>query len=321
MRNRLITLVLASLVIPGAVVSADPVSLGNGFNVLVRNDMTLRSDVGGRVAVGGNATFTNFAIGTADGGTRGTALTSDANRADLVVGGNAALSGGSINKGSAQAGSAQVNNVGFQTSGAGMQTGTTSVDFASAFDLATGASDLLRGMTATGSSVLQWGGLTLTGNDAALNVFDIDASQLVGIHSLNIVVPTTSTVLFNVSGASLKMQSMGINVNGQQDNAMSSRLLWNFYDLTSLQLSGLAWRGSILAPSATMSFGGGNVSGQVIVNNLYSDWGAAYANIAFDGNLPLLADDSSPAAVPEPSSLLLLSAAMLAVAHQLRRRG
>jgi choice-of-anchor A domain-containing protein len=282
--------------------------------------MTLRSDVGGRVAVGGNATFTNFAVGSGDGGARGTALSSDAGRVDLVVGGKATLSGGSINKGSAQAGSAQVSNVGFQTSGAGMQVGTTSVDFASAFDLATGSSELLRGMSATGTSALQWGGLTLTGSDATLNVFDIDASQLTGIHSLNITVPTTSTVLFNVRGSSLTIPSLGMSVNGRQDNTMASRLLLNFYELTSLQLSGLAWQGTILAPAATMSFGGGNVNGQVIVNNLYSNGGAGYANIAFDGSLPALAGDSSPAAVPEPSSLVLLSAAMLVVAHHLRRR-
>lgn len=56
-----------------------------------------------------------------------------------------------------------------------------------------------------------------------------------------------------------------------------------------------------------------------MVNNLYSDWGAGYANVAFDGSLPALVDESSQA-VPEPSTVLLLSAAVLVTARHLRRR-
>lgn len=315
-----ISYAILGLVLSVSAATADSITLAQGFNVLVRGDMTLKADVGGRTAVGGNATFQNFAIGSGDNGSNGAALAPDASRYDLVVGGVASLSNGSIAKGSAWAGSASATSVGFPTAGASLQTGgTVPVDIATMLSDAEALSRELTGLSANGSANAQWGGLTLTGTDSALNVFDLTTAMLSGLHSVNIIVPTSSTVLFNVTGDTLAMQYMGINVNGAQDNAMSGQLLWNFQDLTSLTLNGLGWRGSILAPWATMQLANGNVNGQVIVDNLFTSWGGEYHNVAFTGDLPNAPAAPEPTPVPEPSVTLLLGGAGLACAYRFRR--
>lgn len=280
--------------------------------------MTLKADVGGRVAVGGNATFTSFAVGSGDGGPNGAPLTGDASRLDLVVGGHADLSNGSVNKGSAHAGTASQSSVGYHTPGAGMQTGGASpIDFTAEFLALESLSQQLLTIGGNGTSNrTPWNTLSLTGSDAALNVFDIDVSLLSNLSALDIVVPTTSTVLFNVTGSSLTMKYMGISVNGSQQEALSSRMLWNFHELSMLDLAGLGWRGSILAPGATMFLDSGHINGQVMVGNLTTGWGGEYHNFAFDGDLP-----SGDVPVPEPATLLLLLAAGTgAVAVRARRR-
>ncbi len=312
---------ILALLLSATAATAGNITLASGFNVLVRGDMTLKADVGGRTAVGGNATFQNFAIGSGDNGSNGAALAPDAARYDLVVGGVASLANGSIVKGSAYAGSASVTSVGFATAGASMHTGGLApVDIVNMLSDAEALSQGLTGLASNGTANAQWGGLTLTGSDSALNVFDLTTAMLSGLHSVNIIVPTTSTVLFNVTGDALAMQHMGINVNGAQDNAMSNQLLWNFQELTSLTLNGLGWRGSILAPWATMHLANGNVNGQVIVDNLFTSWGGEYHNVAFTGDLPYAPPvDPEPTPVPEPAVTLLLGGAGLACAYRFGR--
>ena len=311
MTKKLVVLCILSLALPTTSSWADPLTLANGFNVFVHGDMSLKADVGGRTAVGGNATFTSFAIGSGDNSNNGAALTQDPARLDLVVGGHASLTNGSVNKGRAWAGSASQSSVGYHTPGASMQTGGVSpVDFAAEFAALDALSQNLLRLAGNGTSVrTPWNTLTLKAEDAVLNVFDIDASLLSGLSSLDIIVPTTSTVLFNVTGTSLAMRYMGIQVNGVQNNAMSSQLLWNFSELTTLDLTGLSWRGSILAPSARMTFANGNINGQLVVASLQTDWGGEYHNFAFSGDLPRLDEDDDVAPVPEPVTLLLLAAA------------
>ncbi len=315
--KKIFSISILTLAISTAPSWADPLFLAGGFNVFVQGDMTLKADVGGRVAVGGNATFTSFAIGSGDGGANGAPLTNDPSRLDLIVGGHANLSNGSVNKGSAHAGSATQSSVGYHTAGAGMQLGPSPIDFAAEFDALADYSQELLALTGDGiSERTPWNTVTLRGTDATLNVFDIDASLLANITSLDIFVPTSSTVLFNVSGESLLMKYMGIQVNGGQDNAMSSRMLWNFHELMSLDLKGLAWRGSILAPHADLMLDSGNINGQVIARNVTTGWGGEYHNFGFDGELPWTGGDVP--SVPEPVSLLLFGVGATALALRLR---
>ncbi len=319
MTKKILSATILTFVLSTAPTWADPLSLAGGFNVFVQGDMTLKADVGGRVAVGGNATFTSFAVGSGDNGQNGAMLPADPARLDLIVGGHASLSNGSINRGSAHAASASQSNVGYHTQGAGMQSGPSPIDFAAEFEALGSLSQQLTTLSGNGLGTrTDWNTATLTGTDAQLNVFDIDATFLQGLTMLDIVVPTTSTVLVNVSGQSLAMQYMGIHVNGQQDNSLSSRMLWNFHELMSLDLRGLAWRGSILAPHADLMLDSGNVNGQVIARTATTGWGGEYHHFTFSGDLPL--PDGDIPAVPEPAGLVLLGAGCAALARHLRTR-
>src|SRR5690606_38461046 len=144
------------------------------------------------------------------------------------------LSNGSSNRGSADGASASQTNVGYHTRGAGMQYGPSPIDAAAEFVALGSLSPQLTTLSGHGRRTRKaCNAATLTGTDAQLNVFDVDATFLQGLRMLDNVVPTTLTVLVNVSGQSLAMQYMGIHVNGQQDNSLSSRMLWNFHELMS----------------------------------------------------------------------------------------
>lgn len=64
-----------------------------------------------------------------------------------------------------------------------------------------------------------------------------------------------------------------------------TKIFYNLYEATSLELSGIGVQGSILAPKATLTGAGGNVDGQVFVGTLLGQ--IEYHPYLFDGCLRL----------------------------------
>lgn len=261
---------------------AQPLGSAAPFNLLTFGDATgFNSDVEGKVAVGGNANFQNYDIGLKDPG--GIAL---------QVGGNLSFTNGSIRGDAYYGGSATLTNVGFPTGGSAINA-TPPLNFTATYTYLRFHSTYWASLTPNGSVTNFYGQLQLQGSDAVRNVFTIDASQLQGIHSVNILVPVGSTVLINVLGANVVFPNIGYNLNNSQNNALFQKVLWNLHEATSISVNSL--RGSLLGVDAALTGGYGAIEGQVIVGSFS---GPTQVNWwKFEGDLEV---------VPEPASLAVL---------------
>ncbi len=242
------------------------------FNLFVLNDLTQpSSDTEGKVAVGHNANLSAYSIGDK----------LPANSGDvLIVGNDLTYTSGQVFNGNVVYGNTTNLPIYAVTISGGTLRKDNPIDFAAAANYLQTLSTTLGGYTVNGTTTFQWGGLTLTGNDPFLNVFAVNGSDLSSANSVTINVPNGSVVLVNINGANVSWTG-GLVVNGTAIN----NVLYNFYQATSLTISGIDVRGSILAPFANLNFPAGVVTGQVIVKNMS---GSGQFNLSpFQGNIPV----------------------------------
>ncbi|MGP1384688.1 MAG: choice-of-anchor A family protein [Thainema sp.] len=315
-----VALPLAIAIASGVSGRADAASFGvaDDYNVFVFGDMNQSSDAEGRVAVGGNATFSNFGIGD---------RLSNSNGADtrLVVGGDLTYNGGQIFGGGAVVGGQVKTNINFNcTPNCGVTSGKP-IDFDAAKTYFTGFSDQLSDLGATGNTEYKWGGIWLQGNSSAdLNVFTIDGYKFNGSSYLNLNgIGSSSTVVFNILGNAVSIANFGMNLGGLDP----SKVLFNFVDATQVQTTGFSFAGSVLAPNANFTFNNGNVEGQFVANSVSGS--GEFHNISFEGQVPdYIPPDlppepeepgnGGPTEIPEPSAMVGL--ALVGAALSLRRR-
>jgi choice-of-anchor A domain-containing protein len=113
--------------------------------------------------------------------------------------------------------------------------------------------------------------VTFTGGNAELNVFSLTTDQINGATQFTFNVPASSAVIVNVVGQGT---TVGKNAyfrwagfNGSHGVPAPSGVLWNFSDAEVLQLAGMSFPGSILAPRAQADFLWGQVLGTVVVRD------------------------------------------------------
>jgi choice-of-anchor A domain-containing protein len=252
-------------------------------NVIVFKDATpTGADVEGKMWVGGNATFSGYSVATKETGTA-----PDCSYYGLVVGGT--LSGQvNANKGKVAVGSMGTGQV---TSACGITRNQTVVDFAAVEKKLKGYSAAFRDYPTNGTVSSTTGGITLTGTDKNLNVFSVTAAQLTGTGTFKLVVPTTSSVIINVSGVGpINWSGVGFQLpDGASCRGGTSdwchNILFNFYEATSIALSGIGVQGSVMAPYAKISGSGGNIDGQLVCDSLIG--GIEYHPYFFTGCLLL----------------------------------
>lgn len=290
---------LAALAVLPAVVSATTLNISEaeGFNLVTWGNATLlNSDTEGRVAVGGNATFGGYSIGTH-------AVNPSALDASFVVGGNLAAGHGQVYNGSIYVGGTysgpgySLNSRPGSVTSAGLGAAVP-FDFGAAKTALQAKSQSWGAEAATGTSVLQWSTLTLTGTNTDLNIFNITAAQLSSASTLTINVASGSHVLVNVSGASATFGNKGINGSFAAED-----VLFNFHQATSLSMMNIGVEGSIVAPWADVVFYSGQMNGQLIANSFRGQsWGVGEMHQRpFD-------NQQSPVGVPDvaPTALLLV---------------
>jgi choice-of-anchor A domain-containing protein len=273
------------------------------------------TDAEGRVAVGGNANLTGFGIndkGSIDSPTAPA----------LVVGGNLNYNMGTITYGSALVGgTATTNQVGFGQAGAGagLTAGSQPIAFAAAYADLSARSQSWGGLTANGnlSFNANSGRYDLTGNSSTLNVFSLTSANLASFiqKGLDLIAPTGSTILINVSGPTANFTQYQMFRNGNSQG-VDTKVLWNFTDATSISMDGFSFRGSILAPNAVLTHNNGNIEGTAIVGSVAAGNGEFHRYL-FTGDLP---PPATPPAVPAPAGLVLVGIGALCGVGFIRRR-
>lgn len=233
-----------------------PLAFADDFNLFVIGDAVMSStDVEGRVAVGGDAVFSNFAVGEA-------LIPSGGARDDLLVGGDISFTDGTVYSGNlVHGGNATLVNVTLP-SGSVMQSAVQ--DFLVTEAILKKRSGLWADMPPTGDVKLEWGILSLDGDDKAVNLFEVDGADLDAANTLQLTVPAGSNCLINVSGADCKAMFMGITLTG----VAAADVLFNFHEASLLTVEGIGIPGSILAPYAHTVFNSGAITGQVLCRSL-----------------------------------------------------
>lgn len=286
MRQKFTPLVLFGAL--GMLAKADSLTIAAQYNIFVFNALNdSNNGISGSAAVGGTSIFasTNAAGSIVGGGP--VTVTNSTIAGDITSGGTVSVTTSSIS------GAVNQNQSSLPVNFGQVQNDLT----ADSLDWST--------LAATGSYTDSFSTITLNGGDAGLDVFDVSGSDLGGANSLvfSSSIPSTATVIINVTGTSDQMANLGFTRN----NVQTQNIIFNFYQATGLTASSLGIDGSVLAPLATVNFSNGHIDGNLFVKNLtmsaqsnskVSDSPGSGSNALFKGNVP--------SAAPEPSSLALL---------------
>lgn len=294
-----------------AAAQAGTLSLGEAgtFNLYSLGNLTATgTDVMGGVAVAGNLTASSYGVNSAS-------------RPGATGAGNYALSvGGAVNYSNGQVWGGQYypaggyTNVGFVNATAAAGPG---VDFAANAGYLTGLSSAVAGLTATGSVSQQYGGLIFNGSNSAVEIFNLSSTML---QSSN-----WSQPLQNIAGGAsiiVNINGMGqsITLPGMDWSVFNNRnVIFNIVNAPTLTLNNASLLGSVLAPTTTVTGGGGNFNGNIIVggwdsnvevhdHNPNTGYNHTWQAVDVPGLTPSGSDSLHP--VPEPGSLALLVAGL-----------
>jgi len=285
---------------PSISCSATPLGLANEFNMFILGDhyTPQGSDVEGRLAAAGDITLGSYTVGL---------LTKDEfiDKDVVIAGGDLTFTSGDIWGNAVYGGTENVSQSG--TVHGTLYQGSP-IDFATAQVRLEALSDYYASQTTNGTAKMQWGGLTLSGNDSELNIVETTVADLISVHTIKIDIPENSTLLVNVSGNDDRVNDGnwlkgimggGFDPQGSPAPDLYHRVLFNFPEATNLRLGSSF--GSILAPRALLDAHDGVVWGTVVgkeFKKVAGGWGSTQINyFPFTGCLP----DGAPEPTPEPT--------------------
>jgi choice-of-anchor A domain-containing protein len=244
------------------------------YNLFLLGDYSGGHDVVGKVAAAGNIRMTDFAVGS------GLPDTHIANT--LVAGGNLSLSRGAL-WGDAWYGGSYSADLSV-TSYRGSVSQGSPINFEARGAQLSALSDQLAGLAVNGTTAREsWGGITLSGTDAHVNVFDVDANAFTGAALLSINAPTGSLAVVNIHGDSATFTGFGHAFNGGIDQR---GVLYNFVDATSINAHGFGFWGTVLAPSAHIHFTDGSFDGGIYASSFTGN-AEGHINPLQDRDIPL----------------------------------
>ncbi len=309
LKLRLLGAALIGAALFAPAVHADAFDALRSFNAVIFQNFTSQSsDVEGTLAVGGNATLFNYSINQSN---------APYNGYGLVVGGNLTFTNGTVwNSGQTYYGGTLNSWAVNYTGGTVTAPAASPVDFGALQSSANSLSSNYAGLAVNGSTsyvtpdlVNPAGsgnaqGLKLTGDGTStLQVFSVDGNLLGGRNEISLSnIPSFASIVLNVSGTNTGLHNLD---SSNPFNLYAGRVLFNFYQATTVTLDHTAPYASILAPLATIeSSQFGHITGTVVAN-------------AWNGDFQM-----NVVAVPEPETyaLMLVGLGLLGCVARRRRR-
>lgn len=243
----------------------------SNHSLIAFGNLTNSSNIEGRTIVGGSL------FGAAsDYATRLAPTNAFLNQDTLIVGGNINISNVNLQAGNLrQGGVVQVGNINFNGGGQLIRDTATQLQIGTMRLQLTQTSDFLRTQLATSPLTFPTNQpRALVFNAAArltdgVAIFNVNGNQAFNnplVQQMEMNLNGVESVIINVSGSTINWTS-GNMIGGFTQDSVRAKVLWNFYEATSISLGGRAFGGAILAPRADLNFQG-VLSGTVVANNI-----------------------------------------------------
>lgn len=221
------------------------------YNAFVFQDLALAPSVAGPVAAGRDLLGTAFSYNTSAMGPIG-----------ALAGRNFSASNGSVQRDAVYGTALTLNNV---TVSQGVSRKASPIDFAAEKTTLDLLSANLASFTANGTTAVSTSGaiFTFTGTDPSRNVFSVNGATLAVGDQFNFVVPATSTVIVNVTGTAAVVDTASL----QLGSLTPGHLLWNFPQATTVRVTSVGFKGTLLAPSAAVTLGSASFDGVLLAGS------------------------------------------------------
>ena len=293
----------------GVLQSLGLLGAASDFNVFVFNNMTAaNTDATGKIAVGGTAIFNNYSVANGQHDPIDFGGDNAIFGGNLVLDGNLNMNSGSVVLAGTQSGPGTINFNSPQGYPPGtLQTGSP-IDFVQAkTDLQNTANSIANLTPSADARAELTNGdneLVISSNTSGVLVVDVPISYLQNPNrQVRFDVPPDATVVLNVQGAgAVEWPQWAYFL---PSGMTGSQILWNMPDVTEMTSSYAGIQGTILAPNATFNFNGGQVEGQIIVDNLYGSGGATVPGMTgqshyfpFEPSEPVLTPTPCPTVTP-----------------------
>jgi len=269
------------------------------YSVYTNNNFSITSgsinnggvEAGGNINVSGSAVYGNLHGGGnltgSSGGVSGNVSLQGSNNSSVTI-------GGTVSTG---------------------QAFTPSVNYSATTSYFQNASNYWSNLAPTASYNNYYGQLQVSGLQSGRNIVNLAYSALQSACGISLNGPADAFVIFNITGiptsGSQALKSVSFSFGGGMN---SSNVLYNITNGASLLLNGGYL--SILGINSDMTFGSGNLTGNLIAQNLYGAGGVqtgSFTGFALDQH-------NFNVAAPEPATYAVLGS-ILAVMFFAKRRG
>ncbi|WP_339317755.1 choice-of-anchor A family protein [Paenibacillus sp. FSL R10-2734] len=223
--------------------------IAGNFNAFIFGDFAQKNDqIQGRLAAGGNITLENYGVARAY------------SSGDVLIAGKDL---NYINSGQVHGTAVYGEKLSANSQGINFMGGTRKdkpIDFAAEEQFLISRSEEYGALSATGKYSKKDQQIIINAPDA-FNVIDLDGPTLAVASLMQFNIANNATLIINVSGSSIHVPSFAMQ------NGKANKVIFNFYEATSLNIEYTSFFGTILAPKAIVSYAGAELYGTLIAKS------------------------------------------------------